>query len=79
MLIVTLDHWLHFVLAGGCVAYKCKTQTTTATSSTEAEFYAAVSAAKYARYLRSILADLGFQSSSPTVLYYCDNQSGIKW
>ena len=66
-----------FLLAGGCVAYKCKTQTTTATSSTEAEFYAAVSAAKYARYLRSILADPGFPPSSPTVLY-CDNQSAIK-
>ena len=65
-----------FLLAGGCISYKCKTQTTTATSSTEAEFYAAVTAAKQARYLRSILSDLGFPQPAPTPLY-CDNQSAI--
>lgn len=66
-----------FTLAGGCIAYKCKTQTTCATSSTEAEFYSAVSAAKHARYLRSILGELGFPQDRPTPLY-CDNQSAIK-
>lgn len=66
-----------FMMSGGCISYKCKTQTTTATSSTEAEFYAAVSAAKQARYLRSILSELGFAQSQPTPLY-CDNQSAIK-
>jgi hypothetical protein len=65
-----------FLLAGGSISYKCKTQTTTATSSTEAEFYAAVTAAKQARYLRSILSELGFPQASPTPLY-CDNQSAI--
>jgi len=65
-----------FMLAGGCISYKCKTQPVTATSSTEAEFYAAVSAAKQARYLRSILSELGFPQLAPTVLY-CDNQSAI--
>ncbi len=66
-----------FLLAGGCISYKGKTQTTTATSSTEAEFYAAVSAAKHALYLRSILTQLGVPLSAPTPLY-CDNQSAIK-
>lgn len=65
-----------FIFAGGCVSYKCKTQPLTATSSTEAEFYAAVSAAKHARYLRSILIELGFAQPTPTPLY-CDNESAI--
>jgi hypothetical protein len=65
-----------FMLAGGCVSYKSKTQPLTATSSTEAEFYSAVSAAKHARYLRSIMSELGFAQERPTKLY-CDNQSAI--
>ena len=64
------------MLAGGCISYKCKTQPITATSSTEAEFYAAVSAAKQALYLRSILVELGFPQPDPTLLY-CNNQSAI--
>ena len=65
-----------FLMSGASISYKCKTQTTTATSSTEAEFYAAVSAAKHACYLRAILTDLGFPQDAPTPLY-CDNQSAI--
>ena len=45
--------------SGGVVAYKSKTQTVTATSSTEAEFIAAVLAAKCAKWLRAILTELG--------------------
>eukprot|EP00980_Cylindrotheca_fusiformis_P025376 scaffold13535_cov117-Cylindrotheca_fusiformis.AAC.2 len=66
-----------FLLAGGSISYKSKTQTSTATSSTEAEFYAAVSAAKQARYLRAILFELAFPPGRPTPLH-CDNQSAIK-
>jgi hypothetical protein len=44
-----------FSYAGGAVAFKSKLQATVATSLTEAEFVAGVSAAKVARYLRSIL------------------------
>jgi len=65
------------MMSGGCISYRCKTQSLTATSSTEAEFYAAVSAAKQARYLRAILKELGFQQQYPTPLY-CDNESAIK-
>ena len=66
-----------FVLGGAAVAYKSKTQTVTATSSTEAEFIAAVLAAKTAKYLRAVLSDLGFRQQEPTVLYE-DNASAIK-
>jgi hypothetical protein len=66
-----------FCLANAAVAYRSKTQSITATSSTEAEFIAAVSAAKTARFLRSILQDLGFRQSTPTALHI-DNQSAIK-
>jgi hypothetical protein len=38
-------------LAGGGVAYRCKTQSVTATSSTEADFIAAVSTSKTILYL----------------------------
>ena len=65
-----------FQLSGGCISYKCKTQPITATSSTEAEFYAAVTAAKHARYLRAILHELGFPQCRPTPIY-CDNEPAI--
>lgn len=66
-----------FLLACGVVAYRCHTQTITATSSTEAEFLAAVEAAKIAKYLRSILRELGFPQDGPTPIYE-DNESTIK-
>ena len=66
-----------FTLAGGVIAYRCSTQSITATSSTEAEFIAAVSAAKVAIYLRSILNELGFLQLKPTPLFE-DNESAIQ-
>jgi len=65
-----------FCLAGGAIAFKSKLQTTVATSSTEAEFVAGVSAAKVAKYLRSVLKDLGFPQRRPSPLYV-DNESAI--
>ena len=65
-----------FILSGGAVSYRCKTQSITATSSTEAEFLAAVTAAKHAKYLRAIMRELGFPPARPTRLH-CDNQSAI--
>jgi len=47
-----------------------------ATSSIEAEFVAAVQAAKTARYRQSILKDLGFTQERPTILYE-DNEAAI--
>jgi hypothetical protein len=66
-----------FLLCGGAVAYRSKTQTVTATSSTEAEFLAAITAAKTAKYLRAVLFGLGFSQSSPTPIYI-DNISAIQ-
>ena len=56
--------------------YRSKTQSVTAISSTEAEFLAAVSCAKIALYLRSILFELGFLCKGPTPIYE-DNASTI--
>jgi hypothetical protein len=76
----TLTRWsitgLVFCLAGGTIAYKSKMQATVATSSTEAEFIAAVHAAKLAKYLRSVLEELGFAQEGPTPLYE-DNLAAI--
>jgi hypothetical protein len=60
---------LVFCYAGGAIAYKTKLQAIVATSSTEAEFLAAVNAAKIAKYLCSVLTELGYPPSGPTVLY----------
>ena len=71
----SITGWV-FCYAGAAIAYKSKLQTVIATSSTEAEFVAAVHAAKVARYLRSVLKDLGFAQENPTILYE-DNQAAI--
>jgi Reverse transcriptase (RNA-dependent DNA polymerase) len=64
------------ILAGAAVAFKSKQQDTIATSSTEAEFIAAVLAAKMIKYLRSILFELGFEQDAPTPIFE-DNQAAI--
>ena len=66
-----------FVLCGTAVSYRTKTQSITATSSTEAEFLAAVVAAKHAKYLRAILKELGFSQDGPTPIYE-DSMSAIQ-
>ena len=67
---------LVFMFCGGPIAYKSKIQPTVSTSSTEAEFLAAVHAAKIAKYLRSILSELGYPQTGPTTLYE-DNAAAI--
>ena len=47
-----------------------------ATSSTEAEFLAAILTAKHARYLCSVMTKLGFPPTEPTPIYE-DNMSAI--
>ena len=56
--------------------YRSKSQSICAQSSTEAEFIAAVDAAKTAKYLRQILSQLGMPPEGPTKIY-CDNSSAI--
>ena len=65
-----------FTYCGGAIAYRSKTQTVTATSSTEAELIAAYTAAKIARYLRQVLKQLGFEQTGPTTIHI-DNQSAL--
>ena len=64
------------MLAGGAIAWRSKTQSTTALSSTEAEFYAAVSAAKVCLFFRHVLNCLG-QSPTGPMLIYEDNEASI--
>jgi hypothetical protein len=60
---------LVFTYCGGAVLYCSKTQTLTAGSSTEFEFIATVTTAKLARYLWSVLKQIGFHQSKPTVIF----------
>ena len=58
-----------FTYSGGVVVYQSKTQSLAALSSTEAEFIAAVTAAKTAKYIRLVLCKLGFPHTDPTPIY----------
>jgi len=64
-------------LAGGVVAYRSRTQSVCAQSSTEAELIAANAAAKVTKYLCFILHELGYTQTEPTPIYE-DNDSAIK-
>ena len=66
-----------FIFCGGAVVYKSKTQLLTAGSSTEAEFIAAHTAAKIAKYLRMILKQLGYEQKQPTPIHI-DNMSALQ-
>jgi Reverse transcriptase (RNA-dependent DNA polymerase) len=66
-------------LCGAAICYRSKLQPTVSTSSTEAEFIAAVTAAKAVKYLRSVLSELGdnFKLKTPTIIYE-DNTAAIE-
>ena len=51
--------------SGGAVVYRSKTLSLAALSLTEAEFIAAVTAAKTAKYIRSVLTQLRSNQSDP--------------
>ena len=63
-------------IAGGCIYYKTRFQTTVSLSSTEAEFIAACEAAKVILYIRSILDDIGIPQDAATTLFE-DNQGAL--
>ena len=66
-----------FILFGGAaIAWKSRLQSLVATSSTEAEFYAAVFTAKLVLYFRHILEELDALADGPTILYI-DNQAAL--
>ena len=57
--------------------YKSKTQSITASSSTEAEFIAAHVAAKIVRYIQMLLKQLGYEQVGPTPIHI-DNLPTLK-
>ena len=63
-------------LALAAIAWKSRIQPLVATSSTEAEFYAAVTCAKVAKYLKYVLQELDAIRSGPIPLYI-DNQAAL--
>ena len=64
------------IFAAAAIAFKSKLQSVVATSSTEAELFAAVHGAKLAKYFRAILKEIGLIQKDPTPLYE-DNQAAI--
>ena len=58
------------------ITYKAKWQPTLATSSTEAEFIAAVSAGNMCKFIRHILDEVGYPQHEPTAIYE-DNAAAI--
>ena len=61
------------MVAGGCVLYRSKLQTTIALSSTQAEFAAACDAGKCILYVRSLLDEIGIIQSTATTCYIDNN------
>ena len=64
------------LLSGAAVLYSTKYQKAIALSSTEAEFVAASDTGKATIYMRTILADLGFEQDNPTQLLI-DNTGAV--
>lgn len=58
------------------IAWKSTLQPLCASSSTEAEFYAAVTCAKVIKYLRYVAGDLGFLAPGPSRMFI-DNQAAL--
>lgn len=64
------------LLAGGAVGWSSKLQSIVTLSTTEAEYVAAVEAAKEIIWMRNILCEFGYNMDKPSVLHM-DNQSAI--
>jgi hypothetical protein len=64
-----------FTLIGGPICWRSMIQSTVAMSKTEAEYMAAVEAAKEALWLTELVKELGIQQVG--VSLYCDSQSAI--
>ena len=66
-----------FYLGNALVSWMSKTQSTTASSSTYAEYIAGYSATAECVWSRNFFAELGLLELGPTTLY-CDNEAAIK-
>jgi hypothetical protein len=65
-----------FSLGTGAISWSSRKQSCIALSSCEAEFVAACNAAREATWLRTLLSQLGFPQTTPT-LVYIDNQGTL--
>jgi transposase InsO family protein len=65
-----------FLLSGGAISWASKKQSTTAQSSTEAEYMAGAEAVKEAIWWRSFMKEIGHNMSLPTPLFM-DNKGSI--
>ena len=61
----------------GAVSWSAKKQATVADSSTEAEYISASAAGREIIWMRTLLQELGFNISQPSILHV-DNQSALK-
>ena len=66
-----------FKIGGATVSWSSKKQATVAKSSTEAEYVALSTAAQKMIWLRQLMENIGFGTTSPTVLYE-DNNGAIE-
>lgn len=64
-----------FTLGGGAISWSSRLQSTVAASTTEAEYMAAAYSIKEGLWLRTLLSELGLNS---TIAIHADNQSAIK-
>jgi hypothetical protein len=65
-----------FTMGGGAISWSSRLQPTVAASTTEAEYMAAAYAIKEGLWLRTLLSELGLDTSTITI--QADNQSAIK-
>jgi hypothetical protein len=66
------------MLNGAAVAWKSKRQPIVALSTAEAEFVAASSMIQETIYIRTLLHNLGYSQTAPTIIYE-DNATCLKW
>ena len=67
-----------FILNGGAVSWKSSKQSTVADSTTEAEYIAAVEAAKEAIWIKKFITELGVvPNCAKAIDIYCDNNGAI--
>lgn len=68
---------MFFYLGKSTISWESKKQSTTALSSTEAEYMSMSNASKEAIYLRRLLQELGFLENESVTLHV-DNQGALK-
>ncbi len=69
-----------FTVAGGAVSWASRRQRNVTTSSTEAEYVSMATAAKTAKWLRALLADVGYVLiARDPVLLHVDNRGALAW